>query len=146
METIDLFRMAVKDILSQKNITQIEIAKKIDVTPSSMNDFLQGRRGYPDYKREKIAVALGSTYVQMLHYAESFIENNKKISHLTDNKIIMVGSKKIQLNTIFAKVRIILSAPGVEKEYLIRDINDYYDKIKERQLLKETLIQNKNKK
>lgn len=133
METEELFRLAVKELLRQKPwITQKTLANKIGVSPANFNDFLQGRRSYPDDKRERIAFELGTSYLDLLQYGKGLTDSS--LLRLTkESQNVIINGREINLSEVYSKVRFILAhAGGDEKKYLLDDIARYYGVLKER--------------
>lgn len=133
METVDIFRIAVLKILAQRaSLTQAELARRIDDNPTCLNDFLHGRRNYPDYKRERISSILGYTYTEILKYGEELTRGRQNIRFLETDEVFFIGKKKIRFNTVFAKVRFILSQNGSEKKLFLDLIDIYYKSSREK--------------
>ncbi len=128
METVDIFRAAVlKKIDETPRISQADMARKIGERTTCLNDFLHGRRNYPDYKREKISRVLGTTYTELLNYGERLVNPHQKICFMDpDQKIINANGKKIKLAKILNKVRFILAKNCPERGFLIDMIEMYY--------------------
>lgn len=76
MNPSDYFRIAVSHLLDEKKMKQLELAKRMKENPPTLNDFIKGRRNYSEKKKEKIAVILGSTYVDMLQLGQQLAEDD----------------------------------------------------------------------
>ncbi|MCP4746433.1 MAG: helix-turn-helix transcriptional regulator [Desulfobacteraceae bacterium] len=71
METVDFFRVALKNVLKQKGIKQIEIAKRLGLDPPALSAFLRGKINFSIKRQELLAETVGSSYIEMLNYGKS---------------------------------------------------------------------------
>ena len=85
MNPSDLFRKALRHLLEEKKMTQIELAKRLKAYPTDLNAFLNDRLNFSDKKKVKIAEILGTTFVDMMilgqHLAEAERSPPKKPTH-----------------------------------------------------------------
>lgn len=128
MRIRDTFRIAVKDLLQQKGITQVQLAKAVGETTSNICEFLKGDRPL-HHKKERIADFFGTDYLGLIKYGKILCKDEAVVQHLIYDKYIKYKNKKIKINTIYSKIRFILSNDEPEREYLIGQINIYYDNI-----------------
>lgn len=93
MNPSDYFRKAVEHLLDEKQMKQLELAKRMKEKPTSINDFIRGRRNFSEKRKEKIAQILGTTYVEMLLLGRELADKEnppapKKLSGLPHQAII----------------------------------------------------------
>ncbi len=132
MRTRDIVRIAVKDLLQQKGIKQVRLAEAVGETQSNICEFLKGDRPL-HHKIERIANFLGTDYLGLIKYGKILCNDEAVVQHLIYDKYIKYKNKKIKTNTLYSKIRFIFSNDEPEREYLIGQINTYYDKIINRQ-------------
>lgn len=125
MRVRDLFRIAVKDVMEQKDINQVKLAKAVDETPSNICEFLKGGRPL-HHKKERIASFLGSTYMKLLKHGQILIGDNPELLSINDTTTIKVDGKKIKVSKLYSKIRYIFSFDSSERIFLIADIDKYY--------------------
>lgn len=70
MDTTAIFSYNLKEILREKNVTQRELAKRLDITPQSVNDWCKGKSMPRMRKIDKICHCLNVTRSDLLenHY------------------------------------------------------------------------------
>lgn len=66
IDTQDFFRLAMRHLLEESSLTQGAVAEHLGIAKTTVNDFLNKRRNFPDAKREAIAEFLGTSHVDML--------------------------------------------------------------------------------
>lgn len=66
MKTADLFRKTLDVFFEKKITTQSRLADELNIHRVNMNNFIKGRRGFSEDRKELIAKHLGMTYSGML--------------------------------------------------------------------------------
>ena len=115
MKPTDYFRLALVSLIKQSGKEQKAIAKDADMAYKYFNEYKNGIKNISEEMREKIARALGSTYIDML------IQGRKLSGHKSEPK-----SGDIMDFTKEELLKIIGLAAGYQK-----DIRDLKDEIKE---------------
>lgn len=95
----------IKSIRQKKNITREELAKKLDISYSSLEKHEQGLRGFKIETINKFANALGVSELELLspgeigkHFAEEKNKEEKEINLLFDLLKIRYGEENININ------------------------------------------------
>lgn len=72
------FSTALEHIFKFKDVTQAEVAKRVGISPSSINDYIKGRRGTntPEDIRRKISYALDWNYEELLSLGQLISEGH----------------------------------------------------------------------
>lgn len=139
IKPIDLFRVAVKDILrsmrAAMGITQRDIAIKLNPkydpnnAASDFNNFLHERKDYSIKKQLKLVELLGYDYLEIIRIGEKIIKQKKP-----DRQFTIENGATYSLNLLLKMIKDIFSSNSNEMKSaqicLIHNIVQYWQFLK----------------
>lgn len=124
----------IKSIRQKKNITREELAKKLDISYSSLEKHEQGLRGFKIETINKFANALGVSELELLspgkigkHFAEEKNKEEKEINLLFDLLKIRYGEENININEYIDEQFVELYIQDKKIVYTKQDFEKFID-------------------